>query len=200
MKVALSKQNVELRLLNGCLAGDRVVQEELYDRFSPTMFGICLRYSSDYHTAEDLLQEGFIKVFRNLHKYRGDGSFEGWIRRIFVNTAIENYRKLNNGVRIIELDCLYNQPLEANVLHDLAAEDLMRLVQKLPHGYRMAFNLYCIEGYSHKEIAEKLSVTEGTSKSQLARSKNYLKKLVQEQFENEEKSVERTGRFVPEFS
>ena len=196
----MSKQKVELRLLNGCLAGNRIAQEELYDYFSSTMFGICLRYSADYHTAEDLLQEGFVKVFRNLHKYRGDGSFEGWIRRIFVNTAIENYRKVNNGVRIIELDCLYNQPIEANVLHELAAEDLMRLVQKLPHGYRMAFNLYCIEGYTHKEIAEKLSVSEGTSKSQLARSKTYLKKLVQERIENEEKSVDRAGKFIPGFS
>lgn len=196
----MSKHDNELRLLNGCLAGNRIAQEEMYDYFSSTMFGICLRYSADYHTAEDLLQEGFVKVFRNLHKYRGDGSFEGWIRRIFVNTAIENYRKQNNAARIIELDSLYNQPLEANVLHDLAAEDLMRLVQKLPNGYRMAFNLYCIEGYSHKEIAAKLNVSEGTSKSQLARSKNYLKKLVQERIENEEKSVERAGRFIPGFS
>lgn len=196
----MSKLNIELRLLDGCLSGNRIAQEELYDHFSSTMFGICLRYSSDYHTAEDLLQEGFVKVFRNLHKYRREGSFEGWIRRIFVNTAIENYRKQSNGVRIIELDCLINQPLEANVLHDLAAEDLMKMVQKLPDGYRIAFNLYCIEGYSHKEIAEKLNVSIGTSKSQLARSKTYLKKLVQERIENEEKSVERAGRFIPGFS
>ncbi len=196
----MDKKQLELNLLKGCLEGLPQAQEAFYEHFAPKMFAICLRYASGYHIAEDLLQEGFIKVFRNLYKYRGDGSFEGWVRRIFVNTAIENYRKANNSYRFLELETIHHIPTNENIICQLKANDLLNLVQKLPDGYRLVFNLYCIEGLSHKEIASKLKISTGTSKSQLARSRVYLKKLIEEQTANEENNIRRIGSIIPEFS
>ena len=162
-------------VLKACVAGRRTSQELLYHHFAPRMFGICLRYAHDHPTAEDLLQEGFIKVFNKLDMYRYEGSFEGWMKRIFVNTAIEHYRKSSNRKFFVEIENAEDLTLNNSALDDLVASDLMKVVQTLPNGYRTVFNLYAIEGYNHKEISNMLGISEGTSKSQLARARATLK-------------------------
>ena len=165
-------------LIEGCIRGNRQSTAALYSSFSPTMFGVCLRYANDYHSAEDILQEGFIKVFNNLDRFRGEGSFEGWMKRIFINTAIEYYRKSTNHNGHVELDNVSTQPTQERALENLATQELLKLIQRLSPGYRAVFNLYVIEGYSHKEIAKVLEISEGTSKSQLARARAILRKMV----------------------
>jgi RNA polymerase sigma factor (sigma-70 family) len=169
----------ETDLVEGCIAGRRDCQEQLYKHFSPKMFGICLRYSGDYHTAEDILQEGFIKIFNNIDRYRGDGSFEGWLKRIFVNTAIEHYRK-SFKFEDFGTKNTNEEIKNEDVMDKLKTQDLLKIVQKLSPGYRAVFNMYAIEGFSHKEIADSLNISEGTSKSQLARARNILQKLINE--------------------
>lgn len=170
-------QLTERRIIEECIAGSRSSQKALYDHFAPKMFGICLRYASDYHSGEDILQEGFIKVFNHLDKFRGDGSFEGWIKRIFINTAIEHYRKSVHLKNYSEFEtAAAGQVVSSKAIGHLAKEELMTLVQNLPLGYRTIFNLYAIEGYSHKEISKMLKISEGTSKSQLARARATLKR------------------------
>lgn len=165
-------------ILKACIAGNRESQELLYQYFSPKMFGICLRYGHDYSTAEDLLQEGFIKVFNKLHLFRYEGSFEGWMKRIFINTSIEHYRKANNRKFYVEIDQAHEIVFDSAIIDQLAVQDLLKLVQKLPDGYRTVFNLYSIEGYNHKEIGKLLGITEGTSKSQLARARATLQRNI----------------------
>ena len=170
------------QLIKGCIEGQRTYQQVLYNTFASTMFGICLRYASDYQTAEDILQEGFVKVFKNLDRFRGEGSFEGWIKRIFINTAIEYHRKSLRHINHSELDDQHLQySLSPTVIQQLFREDLLKLLHALPVGYRTVFNLYAIEGYNHREIGTMLNISEGTSKSQLARARAYLKKLISEQ-------------------
>lgn len=152
------------------------MQEVLYKRFSPKMYGVCLRYSGNIEDANDLLQEGFIKVYKNLGKFRADGSFEGWIRRIFVNTSIEHFRKKVKLYNVTEVQENTIEDIELNILDSLAEKDIISLVNELSPGYKAVFNMHVIEGYSHKEIADILGITEGTSKSQLARAKGVLKK------------------------
>ncbi len=165
-------------VIQSCIAGRRASQELLYQYFAPRMFGICLRYGHDYPTAEDLLQEGFIKVFNKLDRYRYEGSFEGWMKRIFINTAIEHYRKANNRKFFVEIDQATELTLNSVALDNLATQDLLKVVQKLPDGYRTVFNLYAIEGFNHKEIGQMLGISEGTSKSQLARARATLQKNI----------------------
>jgi RNA polymerase sigma-70 factor (ECF subfamily) len=155
------------------------MQELLYHKFSPKMYTVCLRYSGNPEDARDLLQEGFIKIFKNLGKYRGDGSFEGWIRRIFVNTSIEHFRKKVHLQSVSETQESTIEDKEWNVLDNLAEKDIMQMIHELSPGYKTVFNMHVIEGYSHKEIAEMLGINEGTSKSQLARAKTVLKKMVE---------------------
>ena len=158
------------------------MQELLYHRFSPKMYSVCLRYSGNAEDARDLLQEGFIKIFKNLSKYRGDGSFEGWIRRIFVNTSIEHFRKKVYLQDVTETQERTLEDKEWNVLDDLAEKDIMKMIHQLSPGYKAVFNMHVVEGYSHKEIAEMLGINEGTSKSQLARAKMVLKKMVHDRY------------------
>lgn len=165
------------------------MQEELYKRFSPKMYAVCLRYATDAEEARDLLQEGFIKIFKNLGKFRQEGSFEGWVRRVFVNTAIENYRRRVNLNSITERDEVKIEDGSWNALENLAEKDIVQLVQELSPGYRTVFNMYVIEGYSHKEIADLLGITEGTSKSQLARAKGILQRKVNELIDKNRKPV-----------
>lgn len=152
----------------------------LYRQFSGKMFAVCLRYFPDRMEAEDILQEGFIKVFTHLGQYTGNGSFEGWIRRVIVNTALEKLRK--KSFLIPMTDHVEKQTGTATnpAISNMGAKELMKLVTGLPQGYRVVFNLYAIEGYSHAEIAEKLGISEGTSKSQLARARVTLQKMVKE--------------------
>ena len=166
-------------LIEGSIKGNREMQELLYRRFSPKMYAVCLRYSGNTIDAQDLLQEGFIKVFKNLSKFRSEGSFEGWMRRIFLNTSIEHYRKKTNMLSITESQEVTVEDKEWNVLDNLAERDIVSMIHELSPGYRMVFNMHVIEGYSHKEIADLLGINEGTSKSQLARAKAVLKKMVE---------------------
>ena len=168
----------ETDLIEGCIRGDRKMQYELYERFSPKMYGVCLRYAANAEEAEDILQEGFVKVFKKIGSYRGDGSFEGWIRRIFVNTAIEHFRKKSYLQPITEQEESSIEGKYVSVLDSLAEKDIIKLIQQLSPGYRTVFNMYVIEGYTHKQIAEALKISEGTSKSQLSRAKLILQDLV----------------------
>src|SRR5688572_19474769 len=162
------------------------MQELFYHRFSLKMYAVCLRYSGNAEDARDLLQEGFIKIFKNLPKYRGDGSFEGWIRRIFVNTSIEHFRRKVNLYNVTEAQENTIEDKEWKVLDKLAEKDIINLIHELSPGYRAVFNMHVIEGYSHKEIAEALGINEGTSKSQLARAKMVLKKMIEGKMESSE--------------
>jgi RNA polymerase sigma-70 factor (ECF subfamily) len=166
-------------LIEGCIKGERKMQRELYDRYAAKMYGVCLRYAANAEEAEDVLQEGFIKVFRKMTTFRNEGSFEGWIRRIFVNTAIEHYRKKTYLQPITEQEENTVEGKYISVLDKLAEKDIINLVQQLSPGYRTVFNMYVVEGYTHKQIADQLGISEGTSKSQLSRAKQILQEMVQ---------------------
>ncbi|MBX3257952.1 MAG: sigma-70 family RNA polymerase sigma factor [Chitinophagaceae bacterium] len=168
----------ESDLIKGCLEGNRRMQELLYQRFSPKMYAVSLRYAGKNEDAQDILQDGFVKVFRNLHMYRGEGSFEGWIRRIFVNTAIEHYRRQVNVHTLTEGHENLLEAKDSSAMDNLSMKDLMAIIQELSPGYRTVFNLYVIEGYTHKEISEMIGISEGTSKSQLARAKGILQNII----------------------
>ena len=178
MAIAGNHHITESDLIRGCIEGDRRMQELLYQHFSPKMYAVCLRYAGNSEDAQDILQDGFVKVFRNLERYRGDGSFEGWVRRIFVNTAIEHYRKQLNLHQIPDIEDKLIEDKDLSALDNLALKDLVKLIQELSPGYRTVFNLYAVEGYTHKEIAELLGISEGTSKAQLARAKAILQNLI----------------------
>ena len=165
-------------LIEGCISGDRKMQYELYQRFAPKMYGVCLRYAGNVEEAEDILQEGFIKIFNKMSSFRGEGSFEGWIRRIFVNTAIEHFRRKTYLQPITEIEENTVEGKYLSVLDNLAEKDIIQLIQQLSPGYRTVFNMYVVEGYTHKQVAEALGISEGTSKSQLSRAKLILQGLV----------------------
>lgn len=166
-------------LLNKCKAGDRKGQELLYKHFASKMLGVCLRYATDKMEAEDMLQIGFVKVFQKINDYRGEGAFEGWIRRIMVHSALGYYRKHHKMMKMVDLDDASSETSATPLATaDLAAQDLVILIQQLPPGYRMVFNLFAIDGYSHKEIAGMIGITEGASKSQLSRARNVLKEQI----------------------
>ena len=165
-------------LLEGCKRGERKSQELLYRTLGSKMLGVCVRYAKDQYEAEDMLQLGFVKVFQKVAEFRGEGSFEGWIRRIMVNTAIEVYRKNQRTLNVVDIDQVYDEPQSMFDMSGLETKDLLNMVKELPAGYRMVFNMYVIEGFSHKEIGEKLGITEGASKSQLSRARAILKEKV----------------------
>lgn len=173
-------QKIELynQLIDGCKNNNREAQYKLYNLLSGKMFAVCLRYAKNREAAEDILQEGFVKVYNNIDKFRAEGSFEGWVRRIVVNTAVEYYRKSAKMFMVTNIDDTNKELIWEETGNDLEVEDLMKLVNSLSTGYRTIFNLYVIEGYSHKEIAEKLDINEGTSKSQLARARYMLMEMV----------------------
>lgn len=164
---------IETDLIKGCIEGDRRMQKELYDRFSPKMYAVCLRYMGNADDAQDILQEGFIKIYKNLERFRGDGSFEGWVRRIFVNTAIEQIRKKKMDVSLTEKEETIEYK-SVSAVDNINEKDLLKIVSGLSPGYRSVFNMYVVEGFSHKEIGELLGISEGTSKSQLARARMIL--------------------------
>ena len=184
MQASIKNTYTEEQIISGCARGERKFQELLYHTFASKMFSVCLRYANEYAGAEDLLQEGFIKVYKNIDKFRGDGSFEGWLRRIFVNNSIEHFRRKSNLYVVQETEALTYEHYDDNALQKLMRDDLLKIIQSLSVGYRTIFNLYVIEGYSHKEIAEMLGVTEGTSKSQLARARYLLQKKIVESMPN----------------
>ncbi len=179
MNTASNHTVSENDLIQGCIEGNRQMQELLYQKYSSKMYGVCLRYSGNMEDADDLLQEGFIKIFKNLSKFRGEGSFEGWIRRIFVNTSIEHFRKKVKLYNVTDVQENTIEDDDLTILDTLAEKDIIFLVNELSPGYKAVFNMHVIEGYSHSEIADILGITEGTSKSQLARAKGVLKKSLE---------------------
>ena len=172
----------EQQLIDGCKNSNRLAQKELYDVYSRKMMGVCLRYINDRETARDLLQDGFVKVFGAIGTYTGTGSFEGWMRKIFVNCALEYLRKsdvLRDSIELERTNELSTNP-EYSVIADMSARELMNIVQELPSGFRTIFNLFAIEGFSHKEISEMLCITESTSRSQYTRAKQVLQRKIKE--------------------
>ena len=167
----------EVELLDGCCREEPKYQKALYQRYYRLMFGVCLRYTDNNDDAQDILQEGFIKVFKNIQSFRRQGSFEGWIRRIMVHTSIEHYRR-NSRYFMVDIEEARGLSFDADVLSSLGRNEILDLVQQLPVGYRTVFNLYVIEGYPHQEIADMLQITVGTSKSQLSRGKKILQEKI----------------------
>jgi len=167
-------------IIKGCLTGNRRDQELLYRRHASKLYAVCLQYSGNDEEARDILQEGFIKVFENLARYKHEGSFEGWMRRIMVNTALEKYRNRHNLYRVDDIDTIPEQDAEPDNMDysGLGASDLLGIIRELPPKYRMVFNLYAIEGYSHKEISKMVNISEGTSKSNLSRARAILQRRV----------------------
>jgi RNA polymerase sigma-70 factor (ECF subfamily) len=165
-------------LIRDCKTGSRKAQELLYKQFASKMMAVCMRYAIDKMEAEDMLQNGFIKVFQKIDDYRGEGSFEGWVRRIMVHSSIEYYRKHHKMMQVVEIENIPEQSVNPLAAANLSAKELLAMIQGLSPGYRMVFNLYAIEGYSHKEIAEIMGITEGASKSQLSRARAILKEQV----------------------
>jgi RNA polymerase sigma factor (sigma-70 family) len=170
----------EEQLIKGCLRRDRIAQKYLYDTFSPKMYPLCCRYVKDPADAEDILVTAFTHILERIGQYRGEGSFEGWIKRTVINEALNFLRRNKNmymTTTLEEVDYELASPHD----HDrLAEEDLLRMIGELPPGYRAIFNMYAIDGYSHKEIAGQLHISENTSKSQLSRARVYLQKLLAE--------------------
>ncbi len=167
-------------IINGCLAGNRRDQELLYRRHAPKLYAVCLQYSGNDEEARDILQEGFIKIFENLANYKFEGSFEGWMRRIVVNTALEKYRNKHNLYRVDDIDQIAEPDAEPDNddYSGLEAVDLLGIIRELPTKYRMVFNLFALEGYSHKEISTMMNISEGTSKSNLSRARIILQRRV----------------------
>ncbi|MDD4190824.1 MAG: sigma-70 family RNA polymerase sigma factor [Mangrovibacterium sp.] len=174
------------QLIRDCVAGRPTAQARLYQLFAPRMYGVCLRYSRDATEAEDNLQDGFIKVFEKIGTFRHEGSFEGWMRRIMVNVALEKYRKQNPLQTVDDISALEIPDLSEEIISTISANDLLRLIRELPPRYRMVFNLYVFEGMNHKEIAEEMKISDGTSKSNLARARTILKKQIRKYFEHTE--------------
>ncbi len=174
-------ETFDLKLIESCIKGNRTSQKALYDRLAPRMFPLCMRYVSDRVLAKDILQEGFITLFTRLGSYKGDGSFEGWARKIFVTTALMDLRKKDALKMSDELDTARGMKADMpSQSQNIGYKDLIKLVMGLPPGFRTVFNLYAIEGYSHKEIGEMLGITETTSRTQLSRARTILQKKIKE--------------------
>lgn len=172
------------QIIEKCKQGDHKAAEKLYQLFSASMFSLCIRFSKDRAEAEDNLQDGFIKVFSSIGQYAGKGSFEGWMKRIFVNTALEKFRK-NNPYQYVE-DFPEIEDTDIDEKTEIPSEILIRFVQELPERYKMVFNLYVLEDMPHKDIAISLGISEGTSKSNLARAREILKRKVKEYLNHEQ--------------
>jgi RNA polymerase sigma factor (sigma-70 family) len=180
MSLLRSIEMTEEQLVSGCISQDALAQKELYNRFSRKMFGVCLRYAESKEEAEDLLQEGFIKVYLNLSSFKAVGSLEGWIRKVMVNMAIENFRK--QKIKLSGEDVPEDHADEENILSSLHAGEIVKIIQAMPKGYRAVFNLYAIEGYNHREIGELLGINENTSKSQYSRARAYLAEQIKQHY------------------
>ncbi|MBS1511417.1 MAG: RNA polymerase sigma factor [Bacteroidetes bacterium] len=167
------------QLIQLCIKGERHSQSRLYGLLAPKMFVVCLRYSKSREEAEETLQEGFMKVFENLHQFKFAGSFEGWVRKIMVNCALQKYRGKSHLHAVVNIDDVKTEDTGTeNITSQLGTKELLQLVQTLPTAYRMVFNLYVFEGMKHREIADMLGISEGTSKSNLSDARTILKKAV----------------------
>jgi len=171
------KENAaETELVNRCLLYDKKAQSALYQIYSSRLYNTCLKYARNSTDAEDILQEGFIKIFRYLNHYRGEGSLEGWMRRIMINTSLNFYKRknlFNKNIDFDEVHAVY--PIEHEIIGKISHKELLLLVEELPVGYRTVFSLNIMSGYSHKEIGKIMNISESTSKSQLSRAKSFLR-------------------------
>ena len=168
----------EKDIIKGCLQGKASCQEALFHKYSGRMFLLCKRYARHEMEAEDMLQDGFIKVFEKLHQFRGEGALEYWIRRIMINTALKHYRKSSFQKEQIGLEEYHDSPKSPDAYQRLGKQELLDLISQLPDGYRLVFNLYAIEGYSHKEVAQTLNIAESTSRSQLVKARRLLQEKI----------------------
>ncbi len=176
-------------IIEGCKAGKRKSQGQLFKKLSKKMYGVCLIYTKDRSAAEDVLQDGFVKVFKYIKQFEGKGSFEGWVRRIMVNTALERYRKqrllyVSDDVENYSENVYYD-----DIISEISAQDLLAIVQELSPQYKVVFSLYAIEGYSHKEISAQLGISEGASKSNLSRARKVLQAKVEKYYHINEKNL-----------
>jgi len=168
----------EEQLIKGCLRRDRVAQKYFYDTFSPKMYPLCCRYAKDPVDAEDILVTAFTHILERIGQYRGEGSFEGWIKRAVINESLSFLRRKKNMYLTIHLEDVEIELATRHEHDPLEEEDLLQMIGELPPGYRAVFNMYAIDGYSHKEIADQLHISENTSKSQLSRARVFLQKLL----------------------
>jgi RNA polymerase sigma-70 factor (ECF subfamily) len=173
----------EAEWIEGARRGDRRSQKAIYDLLSAKMFAVCLRYMGERDAAEDILQDGFVTLFSKLDSYSGEGSFEGWARKIFVNTALMSLRKKDALKNSEDVDAAWNITSDdPNAIQKIGYNDLMKMIAALPPGFRTVFNMYVVEGYSHKEIAEALGISETTSRSQLQRARVLLQSKIKERY------------------
>ncbi|MEM6804445.1 MAG: sigma-70 family RNA polymerase sigma factor [Bacteroidota bacterium] len=169
-------------MIKDCIAGKASAQKSLYEYYAPKMLAVCNRYAQKTAEAEDILQDAFVKIFQNLHKYKETGSLEAWIRRVCVNTAIDHVRREKHRYKELEIKEAYSKEVSEDALDSLELEFLFKIIQALPSGYRLVFNMYAIEGYSHAEIGKKLNISESTSRSQYARARALLKQRISEAY------------------
>ncbi|HET6243135.1 MAG: sigma-70 family RNA polymerase sigma factor [Bacteroidetes bacterium] len=189
----MSQDKNIIEIVSGCKNGDKKCQEMLYKMYYGKMMVICLRYTNDSDEAKDILQEGFIKVFNSLSKFDFIGSFEGWLRRIMVNTAIDNFRKNKSAIKLFDtniqlenIDFVEEDPEENLISKKIKTADLLEAIQRLSPAYKTVFNLYAVDGYSHQQIANELNISIGTSKSNYSKAKQNLKKILQLKLVNNE--------------
>ena len=168
----------ETELINQCKKGNRASQQALYDQYCQKMMVVCMRYTKSVGEAEDMLQEGFIKVFQHIKNFRGESALSTWITRIMINTALNANRKKIYLYPMVDVEDI-NIPIADNAINQLHFNQLLDMIQKLPIGCQTVFNMYAIDGYNHKEIAEQLGISEGTSKSQFARARQLLQRMVE---------------------
>lgn len=167
------------KLIKDCQKNDRQAQSNLFQLLAPKLMGVCVRYMNNKEDAQDVLQDGFVKIFHNIHQFKFEGSFEGWARRIMVNMALEQLRKKHALKFSEDIDNhFYLETYDEDAISYLNKKDLLHIIQNIPSGYRTVFNLFAIEGYSHKEISEQLNISEGTSKSQFARARKYIQQEI----------------------
>jgi len=169
-------------IIKNCKAGKREAQAKLFQLFARKMFTVALVYSKDRTAAEDIIQDAFIKIFDKISQYSGEGSFEGWVRRIVVNTALERYRRENKLYSIDDYQPYEEQLSYNDLIDNISANELMEIIGSISPQYKIVFNLYALEGYSHKEISQQLGISEGTSKSNLARARKVLQDKVNEMY------------------
>lgn len=170
-------------IIEGCVNGDSKSQQAVYQKFYGRMLGACMRYAKDREEARDILQDGFLKVFTNIRSYTGTGSFEGWIRKVIINTALDYIRKNKKLVQYADSDYVEENAEEiiddeSNGQLDISAEEIMKAVQQLPTAYRTVFNMFVVDGFSHQDIADQLGINIGTSKSNLSKAKMHLKRTL----------------------
>lgn len=191
MEKGIKSEVEDIQLAKACLSGNERAQAQLFEQYSSQMMALCLRYGRDYEEAQDMFQDGFIKVFQKLEMYNGKGPLGAWIRRTMANNALDQIRKTKREKvheESFEIESKYDQEVAFDLLDDdeqeLTGEKLMSLIQTMPQGYRTVFSMYVVEEYSHKEIAEQLGITESTSKTQYRKAKAYMRNLIEEELKN----------------